>query len=172
MIIVLAGHNPEKPGACYGSFCEWDEATKWANLIAQMFNDGDCIVCPHGGLPFKKNFVNIRKPKLAVEIHFNSNPTHSGKGSETLYYPGSVKGKEAAETIQAELGRAFGPDRGVKEGWYKADKKNGPIFFLERTKCTSVIIEPEFIHNKNKIIEGREVGCQIIASAIKDFIND
>jgi len=73
--------------------------------------------------------------------------------------------------VQDKLSLLFTPDRGVKEGYYKMSPANGIDYFLRRTKCTSLIIEPEFIHRKELIQKHRDVACKAIAKALLDFIN-
>jgi len=172
MILISAGHYPERPGACYKQFCEHGEANLWAILIVDELTHLGHITerVPSGTLRDKTEFINSRDADMAVEIHFNSAITikgdHIGKGSETLYYPGSEKGALLANNIQDELGKVFTPDRGIKEGWYRMDKARGADYFLKKTNCTSVIIEPDFIHRDNHIIINRNDGCKSITKAI------
>ena len=188
MILISAGHYPQKPGACFGDFCEHEEAAKWADLITAILTEDKAIRVPSMTLDYKVNFINMHNPVLAVEIHFNSAKQwkdmnnnglvdegemfHVGSGCETLYYPGSKKGKQAAEVIQAAISGIFTPDRGVKEGWYGMNPANGPDYFLKRTKCTSLIIEPEFIDRKSKIITNRKKACEAIAEALLKITGD
>ena len=175
MIYVSAGHHPEKQGACHNGFCEHDEAKKWASLIANHLGH-DGMVVPVGTLKTKVDFINSRTPSdndVAIEIHFNSamkDGVHIGRGSETLYYPGSKRGEEIAAKVQFTLGGIFVPDRGAKEGWYQMNEAKGPDFFLARTRCTAIIIEPDFIHRKAKIESKRDLACEAIAKTLIDVI--
>ena len=181
MIFVSAGHYPSKPGATHEGFTEYDEAIIWAELIVEALgNEG--VLVPTGFLGQKIDFINARSPDLAIEIHFNSfkvwkdanqdgimtdDELHAaGRGSETLYYPGSKSGHRLAELVQLAVSKLFKPDRGVKEGYYRMQKKNGPDFFLAKTTCPAVIVEPEFIHRKELIQENREASCELITSAL------
>lgn len=122
---------------------------------------------------------------MAAEIHFNSainaNGKHVGSGCETLYYPGSAKGKIIAEEIQKAMRWSLGnKDRGIKEGWYRQDHPgrvdyHGDVegdetilYFLEKTRCPAVIIEPEFIHHQTFIREMRVQGSESIGDALLD----
>jgi N-acetylmuramoyl-L-alanine amidase len=170
MIYVSAGHHPEKPGACYKDFCEHEEAKKWVSLIANHLGH-DGMVVPVGTLRHKVDFINENYliNDIAIEIHFNSamhDGRQVGKGSETLYYPGSKRGEHIASKIQYALGGILLPDRGIKEGWYQMNKAKGPDFFLARTKCTSLIVEPDFIHRKAKIESKRDKACSEIANTL------
>ena len=184
LICISAGHYPERPGACFGSFCEHSEANHWAILITDyIIREGyEAALVPTGTLKKKVEFINSRETSLAVEIHFNSFKVwedanrdgivtddelkHTGQGCETLYYPESQKGALLASNIQAVLSDIFSPDRGIKEGWYRMDPKNGPDYFLEKTSCTSVIVEPDFIHRIEKIQDNRRQACIAIGNAI------
>lgn len=173
MILVSAGHHPYAKGATYENFNEHDEAKIWVSLITNHLGHRGMSV-PVGVLRDKVSFINgIEDAECAIEIHFNSavnsDGEHIGNGSETLYYPNSVKGKELAEKIQDKLSIIYEPNRGVKEGWYKMNPSLGADFFLKRTKCTSLIIEPEFVHHHEKIIEARNAGCKIIAEVLLNF---
>ena len=184
IILISAGHYPERPGAAFGSFNEYEEANHWAILITDyLIREGhEAMLVPTGVLRKKIDFINKHNPLLAVEIHFNSFKVwedanrdgiitddelhHAGKGCETLYFPESQKGAVLASNIQKELAKIFSPDRGIKEGWYRMNKKNGPDYFLEKTSCPSVIIEPDFIHRKIRIQDNRRKACKVIGDAI------
>jgi N-acetylmuramoyl-L-alanine amidase len=171
MIFVSAGHHASKPGASYKGFCEFDEAVVWADLMIDKLGAFGIRV-PSGFLRDKVDFINARNPvdSVAIEIHFNaavdSNGNNIGRGCETLYFPGSESGKKIATTVNDALAEVFPPNRGVKEGWYRMNKKNGPDFFLARTKCPAIIIEPDFIHRKDIIQNGREEACQKMVDAL------
>lgn len=186
MIHVSAGHHPYAKGACYKKFCEFDEAKIWQALICHYLGSLAMAV-PVGVLKEKVAFINAEpKVDIAVEIHFNAaarwvdrngdgihdpdEDVYFGRGSETLYYPSSESGKQAAITMQKYLSEVFEPDRGAKEGWYKMNPDNGPDYFLARTKCTALIIEPEFIHRKELIQSQRVNACNTIAEALKAIV--
>lgn len=179
MILVSAGHHPTKPGVCYEDFCEHDEALRWVPLIINALG-GFGLAVPAGTLTSKVDFINARKPHMAVEIHFNSlrvwkdlnknglvdpgEMVNTGSGCLTLYCPGSVRGKELATEVQTGLEGIFKRHwRGVMEGWYRMNPANGPDFILARTNCPTIIIEPEFIHRKDLIQKNRQQACDSIA---------
>ena len=182
MIFISAGHHQESPGASYKDVTEYDLTTKWADLIAYYLSD-NCLRVPNGYLRDKVNFVNGRckKEDLAVEIHFNSaklwkdwnknghiddgEMINVGRGSETLFYPGSEGGKKDALVVQDMIGSLMKPDRGVKEGWYQCNPDKGPDYFLARTKCHSLIIEPEFIDNLEQLNSNMKQCCELIAAS-------
>ena len=168
MIAISAGHYPERPGACYEEFCEHGEAAHWARLIAGQLGDQGFYV-PTGYLQNKVDAINNRDVDIAVEIHFNSAVSkgeHVGEGCETLYYPESQKGAYIAYEIQREIAPSLFRDRGIKPGWYRMNPDNGPDFFLARTKCPAIIVEPDFIHRKDHIQANRDAACELIAETL------
>jgi len=187
MICISAGHHPTKPGACYEGFCEHDEAVRWVDEICSHLGES-CLKVPATTLKEKVAFINARMPRAAIEIHFNAarvwedldkngiqdvgEVRNVGKGALTLYYPGSKNGLTLATAIQGNLETLF--DRhwnGVMEGWYRMNKKFGPDYFLEKTRCPAIIIEPEFIHRKDIIQNKRKEACIAIATTLKEFYN-
>lgn len=176
MIFISAGHHPAKPGAKFERFIEHDEAVIWSELLVDAIGPSATLV-PPGTLQGKVDFINARllNGDIAAEIHFNSavaEGKHVGRGCETLYYPGSDKGKALASSVQEALAVVFPPSRGVKEGWYRMDPARGPDFFLARTKCPAVILEPEFVHRFDLIVENRSEAINALSKALKGFTND
>jgi len=183
MIFISGGHHPKAKGAAFGDFNEYDEASKWIHILSEIMSESLYIIVPTGGLRSKVDFINRSittgtGPHLAIEIHFNSDPSHGGKGSETLYYPKSEYGHELADRIQKQLSIIYPPNRGAKEGWFGMDRPGvvdypndvdgdeKPDYFLRKTNCPALIIEPEFIHNQDKIVEARNAGCHVIAQTL------
>jgi len=187
LILLSAGHYPQAPGACNPSWCEHEEAQRWVWALAHILREQTHIqFVPTGTLTQKVKWINGYKGEpitIAAEIHFNSDPTSQGKGSETLYCPGSVNGKKAAELVQWHLGTLMVPNRGAKEGWYRMDKPGHidypgdiegdekPDYFLKATRPAAIILEPEFIHNAEKIQSNRNDACQLIARGLTDYIS-
>lgn len=180
MIAVSAGHNNKAPGACFEEFCEFPEAVKWAELIVAALTQlrVEAEFVPTGSLGSKVRWINRKRADLAVEIHFNSDPKHAGKGCETLYCPGSRRGEIVAKVVHDGMAAIMLPDRGIKEGWYRMDKPGvvdyaGDVdgdevkdYFLRSTRCPAIILEPEFIHNKSVITNKRDVTSIMIASGL------
>jgi len=177
MIFISAGHHPGSPGATCDRFIEHDEAMLWAEKMVHDLGDDNGHLVPAGTLQSKVNYINTRimSGDITIEIHFNSaiaNGKHVGRGCETLYYPGSESGKHIATQCQEALTLVFPPSRGVKEGWYRMDPERGPDFFLARTKCPAVIIEPEFVHHSEKIMENRDMAIGLMIDNLKEFISE
>jgi hypothetical protein len=187
MILISAGHHEAAQGAQFKGCTEWKEAVKWKDLIIETIGAHKSHGVPSGTLSEKVKFINERHPWMAVEIHFNaavdSTGKNIGRGCETLYHPGSVKGKIIAEEVQGFLHQLFPPDRGAKEGWYKMDRPGqvdypGDVdgdetidYFLRKTSCPAVIIEPEFIHHTISYQHKRTHGCELIAAALLSAAN-
>lgn len=180
MIFLSAGHDPTSKGASYMNFNEFDEASKWVDMISSYFSETEISTVPAGSLRDKVRYINTMAKvfpgaHIAVEVHFNSaknaDGINIGSGSETLYYPGSEKGEKFARIMQKHLSEIFKPNRGVKEGWYQGNPEKGALFFLKSTKCPALIIEPEFIH-KEPVIKGNRVkGCNAVVRALKEITN-
>ncbi len=172
MIFISAGHYPSDPGAKFERFIEHDEAVIWRDLLCELLGD-ECLSVPTGFLKTKVAFINARvmNGDIAIEIHFNAaldgKGHHVGRGCESLYYPGSVNGKALALRCQAALSETYPPDRGAKEGWYRMDRSRGADFFLVKTKCVAVIIEPEFVHRFEIIVNNREQAIANLAETLK-----
>lgn len=172
MIFLSAGHFPERPGACYEEFCEHGEAVRWINEVAGIIDAGVQIV-PTGTLRTKCDFINSYETdgrSICAEIHFNSatkDGRHIGEGAETLYMPESQRGGYLAQAVQESMVENGGyRDRGIKEGWYRMNRLNGPDYFLSKTLYPAVIIEPEFIHHVSRIKTTMFSACAGIAEAL------
>lgn len=168
-IAISAGHYPEKAGARHDDLVEHDLAVEWVDKLLDIFDECyDFDICepefefipvPTGTLRDKVAFINRSDIDYAIEIHFNSAGVKAS-GCETLYMPGSARGKYLAETIQELIVEALGiRDRGVKEGlyWRSRERTNTPLYFLRRTNCPAVIIEPEFLQSYDENIGHKEI---------------
>lgn len=188
-VAISAGHYPAARGAAYNGTYEYDETVPWQLLLAEKVNEfkgGDRHlyvtgkIIGTGKLPQKVAEINaIKGCDLAIEIHFNGAADPSVSGCETLYYPGSEAGLAAAKQIQIPLYTAMrNKNRGIKEGWYKMDRpgvvdfdgdQDGdeqPDYFLAKTDCTSLILEPDFMGQIENIRAKREQACVVICDSI------
>lgn len=181
-IAISAGHYPQSPGAVFGALTEHAAALEWCALIRPALEayGVDVYEVPTGGLTSKVGAINAERCDAALELHFNSDPSHTGRGAETLYMPGSVEGERFARTVQAHVTEVITPDRGVKEGWYRMDRPGHADFpgdvegdevvdaFLRLTHCPAVICEPCFIHEP-MVISARGACAQAIARGIIEY---
>lgn len=167
MILLSAGHYPDSKGATYRRFNEHDEAVLWVDLLAYNLREKtEVLIVPTGRIKHKVAWSNRWQADLFVEIHFNASASGEGKGSTTLYYPGSVKGKKAANIVQHVLGKRFPPDHGVRPGYYRGDPKRGPLAVLKDTNCPALILEPEFVYQYDDIRAKRVIACQELSGAL------
>lgn len=176
-------HYPAAPGACSGDFCEHAESIIWTEMLRHnLVHFGhDCFVANVGRLGRKVYAINEANVDIALEIHFNGGGKNT-KGSETLYCPGSRRGKKLATGIQKLLSVAMNNrNRGAKEGWYKMDAPGvvdyaGDVdgdekldYFLAHTKAPAVIIEPDFIPQRDNIVSNRVTGVKAILAALEEW---
>ena len=167
MIYLSAGHYPAAPGAAWKGFVEHPEAVKWVSEMRGYLDHA--VIVPPVELSAKIRWINERcaRDDVLVEVHFNkAGDIASAEGAETLYAPGSARGLELATDLQRVLARYF-RNRGVKEGWYQGDPKKGPLGLLAKTRCTSVIIEPEFVYHAARITDSRGLCCAALATAMR-----
>lgn len=186
MIFVSAGHGPGADlGVCYEGFCEHPEACLWRDAIVAGCNllGTPSEAVPAVSLRQKVEHVNSRVAEVgksvAIEVHFNAGGTPGKtRGCETLYAPKSTNGAVLADFVQQAMVQFFPPDRTAKEGWYKMDHPHRvdfpgdvpgdekPDYFLVKTACPAVIIEPDFIYERVRIQGMREAAAKAIASAL------
>lgn len=174
MIYLSAGHNPDARGAHSGDFYEHDEAVRWVEELYAHIGKDKAIYVPTGTLTKKIAFINQGNPTIAVEIHFNSLDSErtlpSERGCMSLYMPGSVKGKSLAEACQSVLAPLFPPSFGVREGYYQLNPSKPPDAFLADTVCPAVILEPDFIDMKERILLMRAEACEKLAVALMAWV--
>ena len=165
-LLLSAGHYPARTGASWKGTKEHDVAVKWVDEIADYLTWKGVNVVQIASKPLKDKVQNVNSWTLsddciAVELHFNSAGATYVQGNETLYYPNSKAGKSIATTynsrfIQSAMAWVV-KDRGIKEGWYKMDRpgiidfygdKDGdemPDYWLRKTACPALILEPVFM---------------------------
>jgi|GEM_PF-1927293 len=177
-------HHAGAKGAKFNGFNEFDFSTEFVyEVVSVLKNSGvEIFIAPTGRLRSKVIDINNSKCDLAIEIHFNACGDCGASGSEVLYYPNSTKGKIAASIFQDSIIASTGVrDRGIKEGWYKMDRPNvvdydGDVdgdekidYFLAKTRCTAIILEPEFIEKTSRIILNKNKICEAIAKAVLEY---
>lgn len=185
LIGLSYAHYPEAAGAQYRGFSEHPESIVWTMLIKNVLESRRhrVVLAPVGRLPNKVYWLNRQNPDIAIEVHFNGSADLEVNGCETLYCPGSVKGRLLATAIHTSYRDYMGNrDRGIKEGWFKMDKPGvedypgdvdgdeSVLYFLRKTNCPAIIIEPEFIAQINAITTKRFIACERIAEGIISYL--
>ena len=160
-IAFSVGHRPARPGYKVNRISEYSELFNLAAYLIQMFSQKSVLayMIGTGTLQNKVAHINKLNVDLAIELHLNAG---GGHGAETLYCPGSRKGKILAQKVQDQIVLLGMRDRGVKEGWFHMDKPGvkehaGDVegdevkdYFLEKTNCPAIIIEPYFLDNTSE----------------------
>ena len=177
-VFIAAGHYPTAPGAGFEGFYEHEEATRWVSVMTALDPDARVLVpVPTGTLKEKTVFINKRCDRqrdVAVEIHFNSfvdtQGNHKGSGCVSLFYPDSKTSAALANACQEVLKVHFPPDRGIAAGWYRGNELRGPYYFLAKTSCAAVILEPEFVHHRELIQSKRQEVAQALAAMLAEYV--
>lgn len=174
MIAVSAGHGAGDPGAVFNGYTEREAAVRWAAAIVARLNGLGVPVfeVPEGKLSAKIAAVNSRpEVKVAIEVHFNAGSTKAS-GCETLHNPGSVSGERLARKVQSAMASFCAPNRGVKEGWYRQDPALGKLAWTDKIRAVSIIVEPLFIHERDRIEAMADIVPGVIADALAEFYRE
>ena len=96
---------------------------------------------------------------IFLSLHFNAHADRSISGTETLYWPGSERGRELASYVQSELGRRLVTrNRGFRPERLKV---------LELAPVTGILVECGFLTNRWECQRcGAEWFRQIVAEEI------
>ena len=167
-IAVSVGHNPEDPGFKVNNVSEYSEMSVLVGMVVQKIQrvGHEAYHVGTGELEEKVDYINAIAPDCAIELHLNAG---GGHGYETLHYPGSIQGKALASAVNSSVGLVLNSrNRGVKEGWYKMDKKNGPDYFLAQTNCPAIIFEMYFLDNAEE--RAKYIGALSIFDAVAERI--
>ncbi len=98
-------------------------------------------------MPLKVDEVNAVGPDIALEMHCNAGPA-SANYREVIYYPGSSKGKRAAELIAEALTDKFPNERPCKARANSVAADKHLMYFLDKTRVPSVLVEGFFLTNQ------------------------
>lgn len=146
LIAIDAGHGLPDPGAVGPSGLRESAVTMLAaeSLAGRLRElDHTAMLTRIGpGMPLweRTRVANKATAAAFVSIHCNAATNPAAHGSETLYYPGSVRGAELAQRLQQALVRVGGRrDRGLTE-------RSG-LHVLRRTDMPAALVELAFISN-------------------------
>lgn len=187
MILVSAGHHYLAKGATFNNVSEFDITPIWRNDLVRSLGHVASVV-PSGLLRDKVDFINRAEPALVIEIHFNSSINmrgqHVGKGCETMYKPNDHRSRHAAMCLQEAMATVFQPSRGSFEGWLRRDYPGrvdyqGDVegdehldYLLANATCPAVIVEPEFIHNLERINRNQGLAILEMSNALTGLMKD
>lgn len=167
-IAIGAGHCPPDYGAVSQGYFEFKEVVRIAIYVADMLRERRCSVVEfYGSLRAKVRGVNLLMPDVAVEIHLNAAHNENAHGCEVLHFENSRRAIRLAQSIQDELVR----DVELADRDIKSDRHlKRYLYFLRKTRCPAVIVEPLFITNANDRTLLRLNGHTILAKEIADGI--
>ncbi len=152
VVVLDGGHGPNGKGtnhlgACKNGLIEaaltWEMVNRLKNKAISM-NGWLHVTRPSPwdtpSLNERALLSNTVDAQLFVSVHYNSVDDPKPGGIETLYYPGSEKGKLAARAFQDALIRqTCARDRGLVQ--------RGDVTVLKGTRCPAVLVELGFISN-------------------------
>ncbi len=150
--VSTAGIIVYDPGAVYYGISEHDICLEIGEMIHTLCSGIpglDLAMIPVGTLQEKVAHVNALVPDALLELHFNSATDTKVRGVETLYFPGSPKGRKIAVEILGYIANlAALSSRGIKE--------REDLYILKKTRCPAVVVELEFLSNENVARELKE----------------
>lgn len=140
-LAISIGHNPTHQGASNQGHTEYRECAVIAGLLAR-YTGGHIIGT--GTLTSKVAAINAGRYDAVIGVHLNAG---GGQGSETLYHPGSIAGRDLATRIENSVRMEY-HSRGAKPGTWRMEGKK-PLYFLARTNCPAIIWECFFIDRES-----------------------
>ena len=152
-IALSAGHYPAAPGARYNGIIEHyycmdvlDICFNMYERDADLYQHYELFRVPTGTLREKVKVVNDASCDAAIELHLNAVSDPSAGGTLTLY-SGTEGSLRLAEAIHGKLLQLGLRNRGIVIGYYRLDPKRPLDYFLRKTVCPAVILEPAFCSN-------------------------
>lgn len=146
-IALSIGHSPKSPGARGRGIVEHYEVARIASHLNRYLRDMGFRVTmvPTGSLRQKVKFINnLKDVDIAIECHLNASSNPKVRGSETLYFPYSKKGKALATCIEKYM-KSIIKSRGSKEGWFRGVRNGKYLYFLAKCIPVAVITESYFM---------------------------
>jgi len=149
-VALIVGHNKKSQGAVsqYKNVTEYQINKILVKQVQERLNEFassykvDTYIRDREDITDLIAEVNITDYEYVLEFHLNSFQDVNVRGSETLYWHSSQKGKQLAEHLLKSLGKTF-PKRDIlpikkgDRGWQ----------ILKLTKSPAIIIETCFISN-------------------------
>lgn len=172
IIVLDPGHGGRDPGAIADGIYEKDLNLRiTARLYILLKNLGFKVKMTRTddrylSLGDRAKIANDVNADIFISIHCNAASSNKANGIETLYYPGSDKGKILAGVIQHNMiDKLNMTNRGVKT--------RPDLFVLKYTSMPAVLIECGFITNpeENKLLTADKYRNDI-AAAISDGVGE
>ena len=172
-LILSVGHDSKRQGASSSGKTEWECARPMVDKIKQYVNSIDNQITVHVINTTLKSTVSVvnrivtkygKDNCIAIELHFNAAANTTVIGQETLYYPFSGASKALGRKFNNILFERAGwltkKNRGAKAGWYQGIKNGDILYFLKKTSCRSLIIEPVFLSQLVKMTKGEKTSLE------------
>ena len=168
-VVIDPGHGGKDPGSNAYGLVEKDLTLDLALRLQKILTSKGITTTltrttdEFISLEDRAKMANSSAKTIFISLHFNGHTDRSIGGTETLYWPGSEKGRELASYIQSELGRRLVTrNRGFKPERLKV---------LEETRCTAALVECGFLSNRWESQRcGAEWFRQILAEEIAQGI--
>ena len=168
-VVIDPGHGGKDPGSNAYGLVEKDLTLDLALRLQKILTSKGITTTltrttdEFISLEDRAEMANSSAKTIFISLHFNGHTDRSIGGTETLYWPGSEKGRELASYIQSELGRRLVTrNRGFKPERLKV---------LEETRCTAALVECGFLSNRWESQRcGAEWFRQILAEEIAQGI--
>lgn len=154
MIVLSIAHSTKDPGNTHCGLVEHQISEVMSDACATMLraHGVETLLLAPSALPYpddlkdKVRQINELKPQLALEIHTNAVDDTAPNYSEVIYEPGSVEAKLAASHISGVLRDALGQAHHMwpAKGAVEAERN---LYFLQKTICPALIVEPLFQSN-------------------------
>lgn len=186
LVVIDAGHGGFDPGKVgVAGTLEKDINLSIALKLKKILSDSgyqvaltreeDCSLSDENiskkkasDLKNRVDYINAKKPAVAVSIHQNS---YSGntKGAQVFYYQGS-EGSHAFATVLQETMREE-----LADGNHRVEKANDSYYMLKKTEGIFAIIECGFLSNPEeetllKSEDYQQKVAKAIAEGIENFL--
>lgn len=173
-ICAIIGHGGNDSGAVNpnNGYTELKYNTELVNRIAEKLKGQYEVLIENRGYNKMEDTdrINDFNPELIISFHCNAS-NGQGTGTEAIYYPRSVKGKELATIVSKNVSAALGlKNRGAKEPWQGRGEG-----LLKRTKAPCIISEGFFIDNDSDLKAGLDKiddYADAIVKSIREFLGD
>lgn len=176
-VLIDPGHGGMDPGATYNNVYEKDLTLEIGLLLAhklQLLTEYEALLTR-----YIDKYVSLQErvmvekkvnPDVFISLHCNASNNPKANGIEIFTYFGASKADRLAEILYEELKRMF-PDRHYRTDTTDGDQdKEAGFYVLKHTRAPAVLIEMEFISNRegraflsNKFTQSKLVDAIIIS---------